>query len=1453
MSSSTRSGQSNSYRLTVRVGGLIVAFAVVVALLPSLAGASSAEAADDPSPVIVQLENRAAATKLSAADAGGLTAAERAALEQRQKRLRAQHRATADMIRENGIAIDRGRDFTLLFNGFAAQVSAGQADRIERMPRIEKVWRDRQVRTRDVSPNLEAISAAELWEHEGPDGEPVRGAGTTVAVVDTGVDYTHPALGGDFGSGHKVVVGHDFVNEDGDPRDDNGHGTHVAGIVAGDGDDMTGVAPEATLAAYKVLDRFGNGRLSDVMAGLQAAVDPDNPHRADIVNMSLGAQGNGRGPLGQAASAAVRAGTVVVASAGNDGPGARTVGTPAAARGVLAVGASTTGIRVPQARVVAPEQESMHVRRMDFSANPPADPVTGELADAGTGSPEELDELGDIDGKVLLMDLNYPAVNLAHAREAQERGAAAVVFHVNEPPRPEGEGRSTSKDAGENAGVRARPDTPPHSGDDGRLDRLVAMRTDGTQERALQRLLSGDEPVRIEITGRDATDEMASFSSRGPTWLYRAKPNLVAPGVEIRSTVPGGSDGSGEQRLSGTSMAAPHAAGAAALVTQLAPDRDARARAAALAGTADALDGYAPSTQGAGRLDVRAAADADVTPWPMALSFGLAELDGSGEALSASTTLTLTNASEESADIEISSTAYGAASHEISLSPAEATVPAGGSTKVTVDITAPQGEGPPGARNARNLSGWITIDAPGENADTRVPYLLAVRPLTVRVSPDPSAGHTQVFLRAPGPLNGQPQLNLTGPDGERRQVSVRHDHDRWWRASLDVDDTGVYRLAASGRASAALGGVRLAGAGRFEVVSGEQRGHDRSAWQPVGPNGDAGPIVSTPKDPDTLATNLGHAAPFISTDRGATWDQATSLPVAGGGGGQLVIDPTDSSRLWYALRGVTGNDPTYVGKILRSTDRGRTWAALDFPDVAVDELVVGSQGRTLVAFTDAALYLSHDGGDTWTSREVPWGNVTGAAIIDGDLYAATFDGLWTLPDVLGQPGEARRALQPDGASWLVDIASTGDVLVTATRGGTIYGSRDGGESWTRLHRIEDDSYFSVVGVDTAGDRVFVSSTAGDRVSSDGGRTWSEFAQPDPETYTTGFDQWPGGPGASGEEQLAVAAAGSGIYATSDGGQSYQRRGVQGVTIHNLTITGEASGSPLLVAGSEWGTYETEPPPNRITPQSREWGTANEAHVGASVPLVAPAASDPSTVWKVRNAGGDTFWVYRSRDGGRSWDAVTRSYETPTALLVHPRDPDRVYIGFSSLDGSGLYRTSDGGETWHKEFHGTAFTALAVNPADPGTLLLGSDDGLYRSRDDGRSVTKLADGPVTAIGVDRRVPERIVLGGRDLRVSTDGGQTFSEGDSGGLPVTIADVVTSPRHPEVLYAASNRFRANGLIKGGRGVFRSTDGGRTWVNVSGGLDNTDVTSLTYGQDGKWLYAGTVNGGVHRLRVPK
>lgn len=137
------------------------------------------------------------------------------------------------------------------------------------------------------------------------------GSGVKVAVIDTGIDYTHPDLNTNY------YGGYDFVNEDTDPKDDQGHGTHVAGTIAAKDDNIgvVGVAPQANLYAVKVLNFLGGGRYSDVIAGMQWSVD----NGMQITNNSYGSSRDPGTIVKAAFDNAESAGLLNICAAGNSG------------------------------------------------------------------------------------------------------------------------------------------------------------------------------------------------------------------------------------------------------------------------------------------------------------------------------------------------------------------------------------------------------------------------------------------------------------------------------------------------------------------------------------------------------------------------------------------------------------------------------------------------------------------------------------------------------------------------------------------------------------------------------------------------------------------------------------------------------------------------------------------------------------------------------------------------------------------------------------------------------------------------------------------------------------------------------------------------------------------------------------------------------------------------------
>ncbi len=230
-----------------------------------------------------------------------------------------------------------------VINAFSAKIPAAKISRLSRMPEVEKIYYDQIVSLPPqplpetgilLTRSTQTIGANYVWDTFG-----YTGTGIKVAIIDSGIDYNHPDLGGGFGHGKKVADGYDFVNNDADPMDDNGHGTHVAGIVAANGT-LKGVAPNATLFAVKVCDSSGSCGTSNIIAGIDWSI----AHGANIISMSLGGSAQPNDEFADVetivSDAAVEKGVVVVVAAGNEGPGTDTIAAPGSARKVITVGAS---------------------------------------------------------------------------------------------------------------------------------------------------------------------------------------------------------------------------------------------------------------------------------------------------------------------------------------------------------------------------------------------------------------------------------------------------------------------------------------------------------------------------------------------------------------------------------------------------------------------------------------------------------------------------------------------------------------------------------------------------------------------------------------------------------------------------------------------------------------------------------------------------------------------------------------------------------------------------------------------------------------------------------------------------------------------------------------------------------------------------------------------------------
>lgn len=451
------------------------------------------------------------------------------------------------------------------------------------------------------------------------------GKGVRVAVIDTGVDYSHPDLFG-FGSDAKVVGGYDFVENDQSPTDTNGHGTEVAGIIAANGS-LRGIAPDAKILAYRVSDT-GNSVSSDlIVSAIKRAVEDG----VDIINISLGVnRTNDR--IDEAINEATEKGIVVVVAAGNSGPDIRTIGSPGRDPHAITVGATYNNIT--ESLVATLQVDGKRIEVLPMVGMPSASQsITGEIVFGKYGRVHDLEGI-DAKGKILLVergsDQKDELVYFSEKeRNAASAGASAVIVYNNEPGIFLGDLRSRQ----EGPDYTPRIPTVSMSKEDGlELKSMLQNRTVGT------------------INTFYHPDFVSFFSSRGPVSPFYIKPDLVAPGVFVNSTSINGA----YNLTSGTSFAAPHVSGAVALLLQRSPSLTPQQVASIIITTTDPVSdtfetAFPHEVSGAGRLNVTRAFGAnlvisphyavfDLSPFSKSKTVALAvdSLDGSAPNISAS-------------------------------------------------------------------------------------------------------------------------------------------------------------------------------------------------------------------------------------------------------------------------------------------------------------------------------------------------------------------------------------------------------------------------------------------------------------------------------------------------------------------------------------------------------------------------------------------------------------------------------------------------------------------------------------------------------------------------------------------------------------------------------------------------------------------------------------------------
>ena len=624
-----------------------------------------------------------------------------------------------------------------LINAVSIEARGTEIAALAALPGVKRVELVREFH-KLLDSSVPLINAPAMWERLG--GPSNAGAGVKIAILDTGIDITNP-LFNDAGytapsgfprfdnksqslTNNKVIVAKSFVNDSGsDPSalDEDGHGSNVAGIAAGNFGTLTplglisGVAPKAYLGNYRVLGKSGGGPDDLIAAGLDEAVRDG----FDVANLSLGATATAQLDfLARAVERAVADGMVVAVAAGNSGTGGTgdqmTIDTPGIAPSAITVASITNAHFVGAAALVnGPSPVPSNLASMSMA------PGAGSsvhfdssysnlpLADVSKARGCNALQAGSLAGKIALIErgnCNFSdKINIAAAA-----GAKAVIVY--------------NKDISE--GADGGDDLLTMLVDNTTIPSAFVARTNGL---ALKAFIQAHADATVSFVAlfaaSQASDVVSTFSSRGPSSLETFKPDIAAPGDNIYSATITSDDPSGFSAVRGTSQATPHVAGAAALVIQQHPTwTPAQVKSALISSAATAVFTTSGKTtnagllaMGAGRVDLASAATVSATFEPANLSFGILKLKKQAVATSLDFTVTNTTDQQGTFTFSVQQLDPGDGFTTQMSTPATVTLAPGQSKTATLAINAAK------RAEKRDYTGFVNVmDSQGQTM--RVPF-----------------------------------------------------------------------------------------------------------------------------------------------------------------------------------------------------------------------------------------------------------------------------------------------------------------------------------------------------------------------------------------------------------------------------------------------------------------------------------------------------------------------------------------------------------------------------------------------------------------------------------------------------------------------------------------------------------------------------------------------------------
>jgi photosystem II stability/assembly factor-like uncharacterized protein len=643
-------------------------------------------------------------------------------------------------------------------------------------------------------------------------------------------------------------------------------------------------------------------------------------------------------------------------------------------------------------------------------------------------------------------------------------------------------------------------------------------------------------------------------------------------------------------------------------------------------------------------------------------------------------------------------------------------------------------------------------------------------------------------------------------------------------------------------------------------------------WQLEGPTNIGGRLVDLaidPVEPDTVYVAAATGGVWKTTDGGRTLEQAWPDD-ASQSMGAIAIGP--DRAIWAGTGELNpgGGSITFGGTgIYRSVDGGRSWRRRGLEDSGTtgrivvhpsdpQTVYVAAGGSLFTPGGERGIYRTTNGGRSWQRILAPATPFSGGA------------------DLAMDPRNPKRLF---AAMW--DHRREPDVRTYGGVGSGLWRSDDGGNTWKRLENVltktpgnqngpadesglAKDATLGRIGVAVAPsnpDRVYVITThtfgqdKGFYVSNDGGESFNTAARPGSQG---GFGWWFGRIWVDPADEDHLFVAGVNLRQSFDGGLTWGNS--SGVHVDQHGLQWDANVANLVYLGNDGGLYRSdangamqtwtkathepytqhyqvevaETDPTRLTGGTqdngciRSWGPESWNDYGCGDGEYVPIDwSNPNIFYGCSQYGACRRYDDTTGTSSNIQDGTTSvRFNWHAPLVIDPNDPAVLYFG-----GNQLHRSTNRGDTW-----------TLNSPADQnyltGTFEPGRNDPIY-----------FRWGTITTISVSKTAPETIYVGTDTGRVwkTHDLGATWTEFVDKGLPKRwVTRVAIDPRDEDVVYVTFSGFR-NG--EDAAHVYRTTDGGQSWRNISSNLPNAPVNDVVL--DGDMVYVGT-DVGVFALREP-